>query len=199
MGYEYLGIEGNAAACDELRARRLNVIHAIVPPFPFSDEQFDCICAVHVLEHMPSPGVADEFVAGAIAHLAPGGIMAICSPELRSWGINFWRGDHTHTFPTWAYQTMSMFHDHGLVPEYCTSVSGPFAGVARYPFLIANKLNPWNVVESLFGPTLPPRRLRKLKTTFLECFVVVGKKPTSGPGVAAEQSQAPQGIPAADA
>lgn len=176
-GYRYKGVEANEGAVERLRADGLDVRYAMVPPVPFDGERFDCICAADVLEHMPSYQVASEFLASCREHLAPGGAIVILSPELRAWGIDFWRCDPTHQFPTGAGQVVTMFHDLGLVPRSCAHSCGPFSGVARYPVHWANKLNPWNLIESLWGAKWPPRRWRNLKMCLLERFIVAGQLP----------------------
>ncbi len=179
-GYEYHAVEASPRGCELLRSRGIDAVEAFVPPLPPSDTKYDAICAWALLEHMPSLDTAIRLVESARDQLAEGGVLAIMSPELRAWGLNFWACDQTHTFPTSAQTTMFLFHDAGLDTVYCRFASGPFLGLSRFPFLLANKLNPWSIVEKLIGPRMPSRRLRNLKMGLSECFVLFGRKKMSG-------------------
>ena len=179
-GLDYHAVEGSPESCRLLRAKGVEATEAFVPPLPPSDVQYDAICAWAVLEHMTSADAAAKLVDSACDQLADRGVLAVMSPELKGWGLNFWACDHTHAFPTSAQTTMNLFHNAGLDVVGCSFMSGPFVGLARFLPLLANLFNPSGLVEKVLGPRLPPRKLRNLKMSLSECFLVIGRKKASG-------------------
>ena len=174
-GHEYAGVEGNAAQAAKLRDAGLDVVHAMVPPLPAELYGFHCVFAGDVLEHMQDWRTAGELLVQVRERLAPGGVVALLCPDAVAWGGRFRDGDYSHAFATTLRNTQKLLVDCGFIPVSHAYYSGPFRGVARWPFRLLNSLSPVRLLDALAGPACPPRRLTNLYFTFLQDFLVVAR------------------------
>ena len=174
-GHEYAGVEGNGTQAARLRDAGLDVVHAMVPPLPADLRGSHCVFAGDVLEHMRDWETAARLLADVREHLAPGGIVALLCPDAAAWGGRFHDGDYSHAFPTTPRNTQKLLVDCGFVPVLLARYSGPFRGVARWPFRLLNALNPARLLDALAGPRHPPRRLTNLYFTFLQDFLILAR------------------------
>jgi SAM-dependent methyltransferase len=90
--YRKYGVEASAAACDEARAKGIEIVAARIRDIPSIEVRFDVVCAVDVIEHVIDPGA---FVAMLADRLAPGGSLIISTgsldaPAWRFAGGRYW-------------------------------------------------------------------------------------------------------------
>ena len=174
-GHEYTGVEGNERQAAKLREAGLDVVHAMVPPFPPDLRGFHCVFAGDVLEHMRDWQTAAELLVQVRGRLAPGGVVALLCPDAAAWGVRFRDGDYSHAFTTTLRSTQKLLVDCGFAPVLHAYYSGPFRGLIRWPFRLLNALNPVRLLDALVGPRHPPRRLTNLYFTFLQDFLIVAR------------------------
>ena len=191
-GHEYVGIEANREQARRLRGVGLNVVHGVVPPIPKGLGPLDCVFAGDVLEHMPDWRTASALLEDVHDRLESGGVLALLCPDATAWGNRFRDGDYSHTFPTTLRNTQKLLVDCGFLPIHHTYYAGPFRGAARWPFRLLNALNPTRLLDGLFGPHHPPRRLTNLYFTFLQDFLIVSRAEQS-PGSRANAETDPAG------
>jgi SAM-dependent methyltransferase len=82
QGYAGEGIEPSAAAADRARQQNFRVRTGLFPEALTSDEKFDVISFMDVLEHFEHPG---EALRAARQHLTPGGAIVLQVPDQACW------------------------------------------------------------------------------------------------------------------
>jgi SAM-dependent methyltransferase len=94
-GFEVTGIEMDAACCEYLeRVVGVRTIHSDAPEHVLSElEPANAIAMWHVLEHVPHPF---QLLDAAAGHLAPGGVLAISTPNPQSLQFRLLRGRWAH-------------------------------------------------------------------------------------------------------
>ena len=70
---------------------------------------FDCIAALHVIEHVYRP---TDFVRKAARHLKPGGVMVLAAPDMGS----FWRIFMGRRWPSFKFPEHIAFYDRRTLP-----------------------------------------------------------------------------------
>jgi 2-polyprenyl-3-methyl-5-hydroxy-6-metoxy-1,4-benzoquinol methylase len=75
-----------------------------------SDDRFDTIVALHVIEHVPDP-VA--WVRSLARRIAPGGVMVLATPDMGS----FWRQAMGSRWPSFKYPEHLAFYDSATLPR----------------------------------------------------------------------------------
>lgn len=87
LGYDAVGVELNAAACEYAQQRGLNVINAPCEAAGFDDASFDVISLSATAEHIPD---FDEELGLYRRLLKPGGLLHLSnSPNYRSFGARY--------------------------------------------------------------------------------------------------------------
>ena len=75
-----------------------------------SEDLFDSIVALHVVEHVPDPVV---WVRSLAQHLAPGGTVVLATPDMGS----FWRLAMQSRWPSFKYPEHVAFYDRATLPR----------------------------------------------------------------------------------
>ena len=91
-----------------------------------SEAQFDCIVALHVIEHIYEP-VA--FLRQLARHLAPGGILVLAAPDMGS----FWRHAMGRYWPSFKYPEHVSFFDSRTLARLISEAG--FSNPRRLPYL----------------------------------------------------------------
>ncbi len=118
LGWNVQGVEPDPAAADLARRRGLQVSSSLEAPM----ETFDAVTLNHVLEHLPDP---DGTLRSITARLAPGGRVAIVTPNPESLGARWFGSRWVHLDPPRHLRLVTpvalarMARDAGLVVERC--------------------------------------------------------------------------------
>lgn len=82
--YQRYGVEASVAACTHAQRRGVEIVASKIRDLSTVEMQFDVICAVDVIEHVPDPR---RFIATLADCLAPGGrlIISTGSPDSPAW------------------------------------------------------------------------------------------------------------------
>lgn len=79
----YAGVEWNAEACARGQAHGLNLVQGdLNAPLPFADEQFRCVIALSVLEHLL---YGCHFLQECRRVLEPGGVLVLLTPNIATY------------------------------------------------------------------------------------------------------------------
>ena len=148
LGATYEGLEMNADQAQRLRARGLNVAVGAIPPYPDGDP-VDVIWMSHVLEHASSYLEAREFIAGALARLAPGGRLVVIAPDILSWRQEFWNVDWSHGFPTSLRRVSQLLEDCGYRVVAAEHHAGARTGISGAALALLFRLIPYRVLDRL--------------------------------------------------
>ena len=81
MGLEAWGVEPSRWAVERAAARGLRVLPGTLPHPDLADRRFDLVTLVDVIEHVADPLA---LLAQARRHLAPGGLLAVVTPDVGS-------------------------------------------------------------------------------------------------------------------
>jgi SAM-dependent methyltransferase len=100
---ERLGVELSPETADAAAALSGAVVHPELEAIP-SDARFDCIAALHVIEHVHDPGA---FVETLVRYLAPGAALVLAAPDMGS----FWRRVTGRRWPSFKYPEHVCFYD----------------------------------------------------------------------------------------
>lgn len=144
-GWRYTGVEP-AKALRDMTAERVRVpVHdAALPDLPDHLTGFDACMALHVLEHAPDPYAARSWLDAMAATVRPGGVVLICSPDIRDYRHAFYESDWSHGWPTTPQRVADLMRYAGL--DVTTAVT-----------YRAGSLSPWNVAAYAAGGLIPTR------------------------------------------
>lgn len=170
--------------CADISARLLSDlkhlprrVQASVPPLPFASEQFDVSFAANFLEHMLDFRHAYDLVDEMRRVTRPGGLVCHCVPNVMDWGLQFWNGDYTHSFPTTPRRAAQLYLDLGLRDIAIYPLSGPWIGtLAHFGNLIGKVIPVWFIGHGAMPTSKFTKALYSAKTTFLASFMIVGRK-----------------------
>lgn len=173
-GCAYFAVESNRLIAEVVSAQQQPICLSFAPPLPFRDACVDVIYASHVIEHMPSPVFALDFVAENTRVLRPGGLLSLAAPDLLAFGDTFWDADYTHTFPVTARRLRQLFSDAGLELVTLARFSGPVSGPLHAPLALAARLLPAAMLSTDEQTRV---RLERLRLTFMGNLCAIGRKP----------------------
>jgi len=170
--------------CVDISARLLNDldhlprrVQALVPPLPFASDQFDVSFAANFLEHMLDFRHAYDLMDEMKRVIRPGGVVCHCIPNFMDWGLQFWNGDYTHSFPTTPRRAAQLYLDLGLRDIAIYPFSGPWVGpLAHFGNLIGKLIPTWFITHGAMPTSKLAKALYSAKTTFLASFMIIGRK-----------------------
>lgn len=119
------GVELSAAAAvsaGDLSGATMYEAVTALPP----QSQFDCIVALHVIEHIYEPV---SFLHRLANHLAPGGMLVIAAPDMGS----FWRHAMGRHWPSFKYPEHVSFYDNRTLTQLIAEAG--FSNPRRLPYL----------------------------------------------------------------
>ncbi len=152
--------------------QEMKKVQTFAPPLPFKEQAFDIVFASNLLEHMNSAQNALRLIQEMRRVVAPGGLVCQRVPNAMAWGVHFWNGDYTHNFFTTPRTVTQLYIDAEIQIEKLVKLSGPITGrYAKIAHLLATLIPAGDGA----GPQLR-QRLYSLKTTFLEGFLIIGRR-----------------------
>ena len=119
------GIELSPDAAVKAAALSGATMHQSLEALP-SDKLFDCIVALHVIEHVHRPAA---FLQQLITHLAPDGVLLLATPDMGS----FWRHAMGRRWPSFKYPEHLTFFDSVTLPRLFVELG--FESPVRVPYL----------------------------------------------------------------
>lgn len=96
LGWSVAGLEPDPRAAAVARGRGLEVIERPIEPGSVPEDAFDVVTMSHVIEHVIDPVRALEACRRA---LAPGGLLAVVTPNADGWGHRRYRDAWFHLDP----------------------------------------------------------------------------------------------------
>lgn len=157
-------------------------VQALIPPIPFASNQFDVSFAANFLEHMLDFRHAYDLVDEMKRVVRPDGLVCHCVPNVMDWGLQFWNGDYTHSFPTTPRRVAQIYLDLGLRDIIIYPFSGPWMGpIAHLGNLIGKIIPVWFIGHGAVPTSKFAKSLYSAKTTFLASFMIVGRKQLNHP------------------
>jgi 2-polyprenyl-3-methyl-5-hydroxy-6-metoxy-1,4-benzoquinol methylase len=81
FGFEAEGVEPSASLVATARASGVVVHQGVLPHDALADRRFDIVSAIDVIEHVADPV---ELIRVAASYLAPGGVLAVVTPDIGS-------------------------------------------------------------------------------------------------------------------
>jgi cyclopropane fatty-acyl-phospholipid synthase-like methyltransferase len=113
-GYEYTGIEPSASLAQSLAERGYHVIKQEVPKINVSDNKFDLIHSMDLVEHLLTYEQVLAFLLDCQRALKPNGHISIIAPNYSTLKESFFEYDYQHSFPTTEYRIVSLVQDCGF-------------------------------------------------------------------------------------
>lgn len=175
-GREYIAIDGSPKLVKQLTVRGLNVVEAMVPPLPVSNQSVDVVYASHVLEHMPHGEAAVELADEIYRCLRGGGIICLVVPDAASQGLLFWDIDYTHNYVTTKNRVSQLLSNSGFKILSVQAMSGPYQGVVAFILWNAIRFVPHRLFLSLFPQHQISQQIKNGKYTFLKQLVILAQK-----------------------
>ena len=125
------GTDYSAGALERARPRADQVFQGGIEAVP-ADLKFDCIVALHVVEHVYDPR---SFVESLYARLKPGGHLLLAAPDMGSW----WRPLMGKHWPSFKYPEHVVYYDKKTLAQLMTTV--PLEDHKSIPYPHAFPLN----------------------------------------------------------
>ena len=180
--FVYKGAEPNPtlAALSKRNTSDDAIIEAGLPEVSHSLPNWADLClSVHVLEHARDGYEARKWIQDMVNCVRPGGLVAVVSPDIKSYQSAFWTTDWSHCFPTSPENVSQLFADLGLELITATTIRGGSTGRIRAlvsrvataftPSLLLDTIGKWAVGRPI-GAGL------KVGYLYANTFVV-GKRP----------------------
>ncbi len=119
LGWDFTGIDINAATVKNCRDSGLKVFHGELQDVGFNNESFNAVTARHVIEHVKNPDILVREVARI---LKPGGNFLVQTPNTKAlarsfFGRNWFPYDIPRHLVLFNYENLSLLtNPYGLVP-----------------------------------------------------------------------------------
>lgn len=169
--HKYFGLEVNIIAAKKLRKKGFNVITGSYPKFTIKNEKFDVIYSNQVFEHMKNRDEATSYIISSKKMLKKGGLIVISSPEINFWGVTFFAGDYTHSFPTSIHSVKQILMDNDLDIIYSNFYTMFFIGYffSKLITVLYKIIDFLGITDLIFGID----RSFKIKTVISPSFIII--------------------------
>lgn len=114
VGYNYTGIEPSQDLCEQLVERGFSVVQTTVPPLDFSDETFDLVHSMDLVEHFTSYDVVLNFFEECRRVLKKGGYLSVIAPNYSLLGRLFYEYEYQHSYQTTEDRITNLLSDAGF-------------------------------------------------------------------------------------
>jgi SAM-dependent methyltransferase len=180
QGAQYWAIEPNEQMAGALEQKGITVWRAVVPPMPPTEQQFDVVVMISVMEHMDSMAAALELTKQVHALLKPGGRFVIYCPDYLNWRHRFFQSDFSHNYITTrlrleglllsaGFKEVDSYYRNMYFTGFMSILTSAFA--AMLPFAQLNAILPKNRLIL---------KLWKMQMSLLRRTLTVGKKDIEG-------------------
>ena len=175
-GAQYWAIEPNEEMAQALEKKAVNVLRAVVPPIPATQQQFDAVAMISVMEHMDTMTAALHLTKQVYALLKPGGRFVIYCPDYLNWKHLFFQSDFSHNYITTRLRLQGLLLSAGFKQVDSCYRNTYFTGITCFlTSAVAAKL-PFGWLNSIFPKSRLILKLWKLQMSFLRRTLTVGKK-----------------------
>jgi SAM-dependent methyltransferase len=169
----YSMIETHPEITKFLKSKGFDVCRAHVPPLPIQTSSLNLVYASHVLEHMPDPCTALQFVQDIYRVLVPSGLLILVVPDYLDFGKAFWDADYTHTFPVTKRRLLQVLRDGQFDNVDLHFLYGPLKGSLGSLISFFTKFIPPNI--SLLSPKWQTR-LERFSLSWKKNICAVAQK-----------------------
>ena len=179
----YIGFEPSKILQKKLQQKNINVIDAFVPPIPLKDKSCDLVYASMILEHFPSYIEASNFALEVARVLKDGGCVCLVVPNYIVSKEFFFEMDYTHSFITTKRRVTNLLRDADIKVIDVQHVIGWFWVKSNFfHHILRHFINVLMVplhlgfTTWLFEYIGQENLLWKIRKTFFESLIIVGKK-----------------------
>lgn len=165
---ERFGVELSPDAAESAAAMSEAAVYESVTAVP-RHEQFDCIVALHVIEHIYEPV---SFLRQLAGHLAPEGTIVLAAPDMGS----FWRHAMGRHWPSFKYPEHVSFFDSRTLMQLI--VKAGFSEPRRLPYLQEFSLSDILAKLGVKAPCLAEKLLLRLPATTV-CYAAKQTDPVA--------------------
>lgn len=174
---EYLGVDSNTKGCELLRQEGLNMVQALVPPFPKDTKPADAFVAMHVIEHMSTLEKATEFVQSAKQLLNKNGLILLVSPDIRYIKEWFWCCNYSHNYVTSVSRLVQLLDENGFEILQARPRSLYFFFPWSHIIWFMARLIPYRLLETLSGRNYERKSIwLKAKISLTPSAFVIARK-----------------------
>lgn len=114
--------------------------------------EFDLIWMSHVLEHSPTWLDAREMVDCSRKLLSECGALVVISPDLLSWGDEFWNVDWSHGYPTTIRNVSQLLSDVGFSDILAKHHRNGSTDLLQRAFMAVLSCIPHHIVDRILTP-----------------------------------------------
>lgn len=176
-GLRYTAIEPNVQMAESLRSRGIEVIQAMVPPLPPTQQQFDYVVMNNVLEHMNDTRDALLLARQIREQLVPGGRFVVCSPDYLNMGEHFFNCDFSHSYVTTQRRLAQLLISAGYSRTESTYVAGPLRGPAAVLASMVTARLPFGTLLAWWPRSLVLGKFYKLQLALCRKVLIWGENP----------------------
>lgn len=162
------GIELSLKAAEAASTLSGATVHRDLDALP-AEARYDCILALHVIEHIHDPVAFTKRLA---SHLAPGGTLVLAAPDMGS----FWRRIMGRRWPSFKYPEHVSFFDADTMPRLFRAAG--FEAVRPLPYAHDFPLSEILAKLHIPAPRLAGAVIVPLPATTVCC---VATRPAAGP------------------
>jgi SAM-dependent methyltransferase len=160
-GYKYTGIEPSEELSQLLIKKGFNILKSRVPPINLSNNAYDFIYSMDLVEHLPSYKEVLELFIECFRVVKKDGYVCIITPNYSTLKELFFEYEYQHSFPTTESRLLRLFEDSGFrIVKHRAFLISP--GMRRYyqylDRLLAHALIPIvrnmmirNIIKFCFG------------------------------------------------
>ena len=177
-GLNYCAVDRSPSLVAKLRSEGFEVHEGGVPPVPIQEREFDLICCLALLEHMPTYDHAIDLIAECQRLLRPGGVLLIVVPDYLRCGIDFVNWDYTHAFAVTSVRLHQVLTDGDFDVERVAGLTGSIAHRAlRFPIDLLGFAVHTRFVYWLAASLGLEKLTNGFHKTFQPTLVAVARKP----------------------
>ena len=175
-GIDYQAIEPNIKMADALEKQGVKVMRNIVPPFPDTDQSFDIVVMINVMEHMDTMTAALNLTSDIYKRLNPGGKFVIYSPDCLNWRHHFYNGDFSHNYITTFKRLQTLLINAGFKQTKGTYINAMFKGFVCFLSSTLVTWLPFGCLSAMFPKNNLLSKCYDMQITFLRRVLIAGQK-----------------------
>jgi hypothetical protein len=169
-------MDASPSIAANLKAQGIDVVQGFAPSLPPPKGELNAVFALHVLEHLASVELVQQFLNTAHQRLVNGGRVVIAVPDFARWGQHFYSADYTHCLPFTSRKLRQTIESCGFRVVEDLVQTGPFFTRWAAPFGALLKMLYCPAMQDLGRMCVPRDLVARLVYTFLPNVVMVGEK-----------------------